>query len=176
MVGPGWRYPSSYRTPTGGVHASPLFMAPATDVRFTSHKCETARIVTIALTADAQDSDHSITSSATSSARPSSDGGIVRPSSLAVLRLMISSNLVGCGDGTWRGAPGRTACDQGACLFALARRVGVAVLNRFRFGDRLTGSQKLTLLGPGVYDRNATEPCPHSMHRSPRLATQASRS
>ena len=32
----------------------------------------------------------------TSSARPSSDGGIVSPSALAVLRLMTSSNLVGC--------------------------------------------------------------------------------
>ena len=35
----------------------------------------------------------------TSSARPSSDGGIVRPSALAVLRLITSSNLVGCSTG-----------------------------------------------------------------------------
>src|SRR5262249_3877552 len=35
----------------------------------------------------------------TSSARPSSDGGIVRPSALAVLRLMTSSNLIGCSTG-----------------------------------------------------------------------------
>src|SRR5207244_5652739 len=35
----------------------------------------------------------------TSSARPSSDGGIVSPSALAVLRLMTSSNLVGCSIG-----------------------------------------------------------------------------
>src|SRR5262245_17819109 len=35
----------------------------------------------------------------TSSARSSSDGGIVRPSALAVLRLMTSSNLVGCSTG-----------------------------------------------------------------------------
>ena len=33
--------------------------------------------------------------SITSSARPSSDGGTVRPSALAVFRLMINSNLVG---------------------------------------------------------------------------------
>src|SRR5215467_11159826 len=35
----------------------------------------------------------------TSSARASSDGGIVRPSALAVLRLMTSSNVVGCSTG-----------------------------------------------------------------------------
>jgi hypothetical protein len=35
----------------------------------------------------------------TSSARPSSDGGIVRPRALAVLRLMTSSNFVGCSMG-----------------------------------------------------------------------------
>jgi len=34
--------------------------------------------------------------SITSSARASSDGGIVSPSALAVLRLMTSSNFVGC--------------------------------------------------------------------------------
>src|ERR1035437_9814012 len=34
--------------------------------------------------------------SITSSARVSSDGGIVKPSALAVLRLMTNSNLVGC--------------------------------------------------------------------------------
>jgi hypothetical protein len=34
--------------------------------------------------------------SITSSARDNTAGGIVRPSALAVLRLMISSNLVGC--------------------------------------------------------------------------------
>ena len=37
--------------------------------------------------------------SMTSSARPSNVYGIVRPSALAVLRLMISSNLVGCSTG-----------------------------------------------------------------------------
>src|SRR5215468_9545187 len=37
--------------------------------------------------------------SITSSARPSSDGGIVRPRALAVLRLMTSSNFVGCSTG-----------------------------------------------------------------------------
>ena len=35
----------------------------------------------------------------TSSARASSAGGIVRPKALAVLRLMTSSNLVGCSTG-----------------------------------------------------------------------------
>src|SRR5206468_2523715 len=35
----------------------------------------------------------------TSSARPSTDGGIVRPSAFAVLRLMTSSNFVGCSTG-----------------------------------------------------------------------------
>src|SRR5262249_17382470 len=35
----------------------------------------------------------------TSSARSDSDGGIVRPSALAVLRLMTSSNVVGCSTG-----------------------------------------------------------------------------
>ena len=34
-----------------------------------------------------------------SSARPSSDGGIVSPSALAVLRLITSSNFVGCSTG-----------------------------------------------------------------------------
>ena len=35
----------------------------------------------------------------TSSARPSSDGGIVRPRVFAVLRLMTNSNFVGCSTG-----------------------------------------------------------------------------
>jgi hypothetical protein len=39
------------------------------------------------------------THSITSSARASSNGGMVRPSALAVLRLMISSNLLGCSIG-----------------------------------------------------------------------------
>ena len=37
--------------------------------------------------------------SITSSARESSDGGMVRPSAFAVLRLITSSNLVGCSTG-----------------------------------------------------------------------------
>jgi hypothetical protein len=37
--------------------------------------------------------------SMTWSARPSTDGGIVRPSAFAVLRLMTSSNFVGCSTG-----------------------------------------------------------------------------
>src|SRR4029450_1043760 len=37
--------------------------------------------------------------SMTWSARPSTDGGIVRPRTLAVLRLITSSNLVGCSTG-----------------------------------------------------------------------------
>jgi hypothetical protein len=41
----------------------------------------------------------------TSSARSSSDGGIVSPSALAVLRLMTSSNLVGCSTGSSVGLP-----------------------------------------------------------------------
>src|SRR5262249_2943309 len=39
--------------------------------------------------------DHSITSSA----RASSDGGTVRPSALAVVRLMTRSNFIGCSTG-----------------------------------------------------------------------------
>ena len=47
--------------------------------------------------------------SITSSARPRIDGGIVRPSALAVLRLMTSSNRVGCWIGRSAGlAPART--------------------------------------------------------------------
>src|SRR4030095_14488984 len=41
--------------------------------------------------------------SITSSARTSKEGGTVRPSSLAVLRLIISSNLVGCSTGRSEG-------------------------------------------------------------------------
>ncbi len=83
MVGPGWRYPSSYRTPTGGVHASPLFMAPATDVRFTSHNVRRPELPQSRSLRTRRTSAHSTTSSA----RPSSDGGIVRPMARAVLRL-----------------------------------------------------------------------------------------
>src|SRR6266540_949972 len=42
---------------------------------------------------------HSITSSASASI----DGGTFRPSALAVLRLMVSSNLVGCSTGSSAG-------------------------------------------------------------------------
>src|SRR6516165_10141400 len=46
--------------------------------------------------------------STTSSARPSTDGGIVRPSVLAVFRLITSSNVVGCSTGKSAGlAPRR---------------------------------------------------------------------
>ena len=38
------------------------------------------------------------------------------------------------------------------------------------------GCDQLNFLGAGVYSRNAVEPWPHSGHRSPRLAAQASRS
>ena len=41
--------------------------------------------------------------SMTWSARPSTDGGIVRPSALAVFRLMTSSNFVGCSTGRLAG-------------------------------------------------------------------------
>src|SRR5262245_41129632 len=48
------------------------------------------------------------THSITSSARASSDGGIVRPSALAVIRLMTRSNFVGCSTGRLAGiAPRR---------------------------------------------------------------------
>ena len=40
-----------------------------------------------------------LTYSITSSARPSTDGGIVSPSAFAVLRLMTNSNFVGCSTG-----------------------------------------------------------------------------
>src|SRR5215471_6395063 len=43
------------------------------------------------------------THSMTSSARARSDGGIVRPRALAVLRLITSSNLLGCSIGTSAG-------------------------------------------------------------------------
>ena len=39
----------------------------------------------------------------TSSARDSTDGGIVRPSAFAALRLTVSSNLKGCSTGSWAG-------------------------------------------------------------------------
>jgi hypothetical protein len=45
----------------------------------------------------------SVTYRITSSARPSSDGGIVSPRALAVLRLMTRSNFVGCSTGRSRG-------------------------------------------------------------------------
>src|SRR5215467_12888102 len=49
-----------------------------------------------AVALDANDCSHG---SMTWSARPNTDGGIVTPSALAVLRLIISSNLVGCSIG-----------------------------------------------------------------------------
>ncbi len=58
---------------------------------------------------------------------------------------------------------------------ATARPAGVAFFNGFRFGHSPAGGQ-LNLSRPGVYDRNAEEPWPHSVQRSPRLAAQASRS
>src|SRR5215831_16376033 len=49
--------------------------------------------------------------SMTSSARASNVGGIVRPSALAVLRLMASSNVVGCCTGRSAGlAPVKILC------------------------------------------------------------------
>src|SRR5262249_60511676 len=38
------------------------------------------------------------------------------------------------------------------------------------------GNHNIVGLGPGGYGRNAAEPCPQAMQRSPRLASQASRS
>jgi hypothetical protein len=46
--------------------------------------------------AEGAEEDASVHYSITWSARRSSDGGIVRPSAFAVLRLITSSNLVGC--------------------------------------------------------------------------------
>src|SRR5260370_36235926 len=47
--------------------------------------------------------------SITSSARASTDGGRLRPSAFAVVRLMVNSNLVGCSTGMSAGlAPRRT--------------------------------------------------------------------
>ena len=56
--------------------------------------------------------------SMTWSARPKSDGGIVRPSALAVLRLIISSNFIGCSTERLAGfaldrAPRREPCING---------------------------------------------------------------
>ena len=62
----------------------------------------------------------------TSSARPSSDWGIVRPRAFAVLRLMTSSNFVGC-------SIGRSAHRRRAARFHKASNVvhgGEAVLRR----------------------------------------------
>src|SRR6267378_7839123 len=48
---------------------------------------------------DAHRSIRLVIYSITWSARPRTDGGIVRPSAFAVLRLMTNSNLVGCSTG-----------------------------------------------------------------------------
>src|SRR5262249_62131335 len=55
----------------------------------------------------------SLTYSITWSDRPSTDGGIVSPSALAVLRLMTNSNFVGCSTGRSAGfAPLRVVSPQ----------------------------------------------------------------
>ena len=62
--------------------------------------------------------------SMTSSARPSTVGGIVRPSALAVLRLISSSNFVGCSTGRSPGwAPLRILS-----TYPAARRTKSAIL------------------------------------------------
>jgi len=66
--------------------------------------------------------------SITSSARASSDGGIVRPSALAVLMLMMSSNLVGCSTGRSEGvAPFRilSAPEEDDLIWAVGHQTAV---------------------------------------------------
>src|SRR6267142_3886866 len=54
-----------------------------------------------------------------SSARPNSDGGIVRPRALAVLRLATRTNLVGC-------SMGRSPCPRRPPSNGVRPRLGVA--------------------------------------------------
>jgi hypothetical protein len=67
--------------------------------------------------------------SITSSARASSDGGTVRPSTLAVLRLTTISNFVGCRMGRSAGFP-QPAGGVRAGVQVAARRADVAVAKR----------------------------------------------
>src|SRR6266550_9191856 len=81
--------------------------------------------------------------SITSSARASSDGGTVRPSALAVVRLMTSSNLVGCSTGMSPGlAPRRILSTKSAATEPgrVAARSGEAVDDAG--ADRIDGGRK----------------------------------
>src|SRR5262249_52999487 len=63
--------------------------------------------------------------SITSSARASTDGGMVRPRALAVLRLMTSSNFVGCSTGRSAGlAPLRILPTRKPVCRHVSRRLG----------------------------------------------------
>ena len=98
--------------------------------------------------------------SITSSARARSVGGIARSRAFAVLRLMTSSNLVGCSTGSLAGfAPFRTRPAVGAGLpvgFPIARPVaheptGRHVLARFVDGGQpIAGRNGHDLLAPAV--------------------------
>ena len=66
------------------------------DVRFTPESGHSSAALRCPLSATSR---HCAVYSITSSARESSVGGIVRPSVLAVCRLMTSSNFVGCSTG-----------------------------------------------------------------------------
>src|SRR5262249_55714117 len=62
--------------------------------------------------------------SITSSARASSDGGTVRPSAFAVLRLIVSSNFVGCSTGSSAGlAPCKIRCTYQAPRLNMSGRI-----------------------------------------------------
>ncbi len=70
-------------------------------------------------------SGHRATYSITSSARASADGGIVRPSALAVLRLITSSYLVGAYTGRSTGfSPLRNAVDIAGGAPGLVNHIG----------------------------------------------------
>ena len=62
------------------------------------------------------------TYSITSSARASSDGGTVTPMALAVIRLMISSNLIGCSTGISAGLIPCKICAHDLRLYGRARQ------------------------------------------------------
>ena len=84
-----------HRTENGSIRRGSLFLTLPTRGLTGQH---------VISSAGRGDAIHSITSSA----RARIDGGIVRPSALAVLRLITSSNLVGCSTGKSAGlAPER---------------------------------------------------------------------
>src|SRR5215467_10786247 len=86
----------------GGAHAE--LIRQYTDPKL-SNAARRPRDRRAAEQSDERAADHSITSSA----RASSDGGTSMPSALAVVRLMIRSNLLGCSTGISAGfVPRRT--------------------------------------------------------------------